>query len=66
MFEQDSCLTIDYAPAVLSVWVGSFHKLRVHLGVGRWSEKHLKYGFANRTKSEEKSVQLDRGSFVPK
>ena len=45
--------------------LGSFHKLRLHLGVGRWSEKHLKCGFANRTKSEEKSVQLDRGSFVP-
>ena len=23
--------------------LGSFHKLRLHLGVGRWSEKHVVY-----------------------
>ena len=23
--------------------LGSFHKLRLHLGVGRWSEKHIVY-----------------------
>ena len=49
--EGPSKLDVDnLGPSIMDVGyvknkekLGSFHKLRLHLGVGRWSEKHVIY-----------------------